>query len=266
MSDVSVGLILDAIDDAGAAGDTVVIFTSDHGDQCGSHALRSKGPWNYEETMHIPLYVTAPGITTPGTRSEALTSHVDLTVTVAELAGVDLSGAGLPGHNLVPLLADPAGGGREEVLFAQDWAWYDGLLDTRYASRGIFDGRFKYCRYYGIGGSSTTSARPPAGPKLFDIDADFDDQEHELYDLAGGPARTREPGRRPGTAHGGAGVVRAAAGGGGGGLRGCARKPPRRRPTLGGGLARPRRARRRRAGRRPGDAFHFGGPNVIMEA
>ncbi|MCE2524829.1 MAG: sulfatase-like hydrolase/transferase [Acidimicrobiia bacterium] len=187
LSDVSVGLILDAIDATGAAGDTVVIFTSDHGDQCGSHALRSKGPWNYEETMHIPLYVTVPGLTGAGTRTEALTSHVDLTATVAELAGVDLSEAGLPGRSLVPLLADPAGDGRNEILFAQDWAWYDGLLETRYASRGVFDGRFKYCRYYGIGGSSTTSARPPAGPKLFDIDADFDDQEHELYDLQEDP-------------------------------------------------------------------------------
>ena len=187
MSDISVGLILDAIDEAGAAEDTVVVFTSDHGDQCGSHALRSKGPWNYEETMRIPLYVVAPGLTTPGTRSEALTSHVDLTVTITEMAGVDLSDAELPGRSLAPLMADPAAPGRSGILFAQDWAWYDGLLNTRYASRGVFDGRFKYCRYYGVGGSSTTSARPPAGPKLFDIDADFDDCEHELYDLQEDP-------------------------------------------------------------------------------
>ena len=111
MSDASVGLILDAIDEAGATEDTVVVFTSDHGDQCGSHALRSKGPWNYEETMRIPLYVAAPGLTTPGTRSEALTSHVDLTVTVAEMAGVDLSEADLPGRSLAPPHGQPCGRG-----------------------------------------------------------------------------------------------------------------------------------------------------------
>ena len=62
MSDESLSLILDALDETGAWDNTVVIFTADHGDQCGSHGLRSKGPWNYEETMKIPLYVVAPGI------------------------------------------------------------------------------------------------------------------------------------------------------------------------------------------------------------
>ena len=47
--------------DSGAATTPSCIFTSDHGDQCGSHRLRSKGPWNYQETMRIPLYVRAPG-------------------------------------------------------------------------------------------------------------------------------------------------------------------------------------------------------------
>ena len=170
---------------------------------------------------------------------------MDLTVTVAELAGVDISDAGLPGGSLVPLLSDPAGGGRDEILFAQDWAWYDGLLNTRYASRGIFDGRFKYCRYYGIGGSSTTSARPPpsleAGPKLFDIDAHFDDQEHELYDLHEDPHelvnlavdRTRRTEVRAWFDQ-----ERPPTGRRGGGVRRRARQPPRRRTALGRGLGR----------------------------
>ena len=63
MSDESLSLILSALDDTKAWDNTIVIFTADHGDQCGSHGLRSKGPWNYEETMRIPLYVVAPGIT-----------------------------------------------------------------------------------------------------------------------------------------------------------------------------------------------------------
>ena len=41
--------------------DTVVIFTSDHGDMCGSHGLRSKGPFVYDEIMRVPLYVKVPG-------------------------------------------------------------------------------------------------------------------------------------------------------------------------------------------------------------
>ena len=61
MSDESLALILDALDETNGWDNTIVIFTADHGDQCGSHGLRSKGPWNYEETMRIPLYVVAPG-------------------------------------------------------------------------------------------------------------------------------------------------------------------------------------------------------------
>jgi arylsulfatase len=183
MSDESLSLILSALDDTKAWDNTIVIFTADHGDQCGSHGLRSKGPWNYEETMRIPLYVVAPGITKPGTVSDAMMSPVDLAATICELGGISSEDAKLPGQSMLPIWSDPNETGREFVLFAQDWAWYDGLINTRYASRGIFDGRFKYSRYYGVGGSSTTRGTPIAHEKIFGPDSHFDDQEHELYDL-----------------------------------------------------------------------------------
>jgi len=187
MSDESLSLILGALDDTNAWDDTIVIFTADHGDQTGSHGLRSKGPWNYEETMRIPLYVVAPGITTAGSKTTEMMSPVDLAATIAELGGIDPAANNFPGRSMLDLWNDPASAGRDHVLFAQDWAWYDGLINTRYASRGIFDGRFKYCRYYGIGGSSTTRGTPIEGPKRFDIDARFEDQEHEFYDLQEDP-------------------------------------------------------------------------------
>lgn len=183
MSDESLSLILNALDETDAWDNTIVIFTADHGDQCGSHGLRSKGPWNYEETMRIPLYVVAPGITSPGSVTDAMMSPVDLAATICELGGINPDEADLPGRSMLPLWQNPSLNGRDYVLFAQDWAWYDGLLNTRYASRGIFDGRYKYCRYYGVGGSSTTRGTPIEGPKIFTEDAHFDDQEHEFYDL-----------------------------------------------------------------------------------
>lgn len=184
LSDESIGHILAALDDTDGWGNTVVIYTADHGDQCGSHGLRSKGPWNYEETMHIPLYVYAPGITTAGSKTAAMLSHVDLARTIASLGGVPGEAvADWPGRDLSDLLASPTNEGRSELLFAQDWAWYNDLVDTRYASRGFFDGRYKYCRYFGIGGSSTTRGIPVTSPKKYDIDAAFEDHEHEYYDL-----------------------------------------------------------------------------------
>jgi len=183
MSDESLAIILAALDDTHSWDNTIVIFTADHGDQTGSHGLRSKGPWNYEETMRIPLYVVAPGITTGGTQTAEMMSPIDLAATICELGGIDPASHNLPGRSMLPMWKDTAVAGRDHVLFAQDWAWYDGLINTRYASRGIFDGRFKYCRYYGIGGSSTTRGTPIEGPKRFDLDARFQDQEHEFYDL-----------------------------------------------------------------------------------
>ena len=133
--------------------------------------------------MKIPLYIVAPGITSPGSITDAMMSPVDLAATICELGGINADEANLPGRSMIPLWQNPPLAGRDHVLFAQDWAWYDGLLNTRYASRGIFDGRYKYCRYYGVGGSSTTRGTPIEGPKIFTEDAHFDDQEHEFYDL-----------------------------------------------------------------------------------
>ena len=90
----------------GAYDNTAVILTSDHGDMCGSHGLRSKGPFVYEEIMRVPLYVRAPGITTPGTTTDALSTHIDLARTVASLAGAD--DPSLVGQDLLPVLRDPS--------------------------------------------------------------------------------------------------------------------------------------------------------------
>jgi arylsulfatase A-like enzyme len=200
MSDENLALILGALDDTDAWDNTIVVCTADHGDQAGSHGLRSKGPWNYEETMRIPLYVVAPGHTAPGSTTDAMMSPIDLAATICELGGIDNTQADLPGRSMLPLWSDPTTPGRDHVLFAQDWAWYDALVNSRYASRGIFDGRFKYCRYYGVGGSSTTRGTPIEGPKLYAADAEFDDQEHELYDLQEDPGElvnlAMDPSRR----------------------------------------------------------------------
>ena len=74
---------------SGAGDDTAVIFTSDHGDMCGSHGLRSKGPFVYEEIMRVPLYVRVPGVTRPGAQTDALGTHVDLAATICRSGGID---------------------------------------------------------------------------------------------------------------------------------------------------------------------------------
>ena len=89
----------------------------------------------------------------------------------------------LQGRDLRPVFADPTVTVRDHVLFAQDSAQTE-RHRVRYALRGFFDGRTKYARYYGVGGGkpSTGLWGKDPGDKLFGVDGDFDDQDHEWYD------------------------------------------------------------------------------------
>ena len=191
LGDESLGVVLSALAESPVADETAVIFTSDHGDMCGSHGLRSKGPFVYSEIMNVPCYLKVPGVTRPGSVSGALASHVDLAPTICALAGIDPAAqAGLAGVDLSPVLADPAASVRDHVLFAMDSAHTAHVRETRYALRGLFDGQMKYARYYGIGGGKPNDDFSPAAResrKRFDVDAAFEDQEHELYDLRDDP-------------------------------------------------------------------------------
>jgi len=190
LADESLGTVLAALEDSGAYDDTVIILTSDHGDMCGSHGLRSKGPFVYEEIMHVPCTVRVPGLTTPGSQSSALATHVDLASTICSLAGVDPADhPSLRGFDLTPALADAGLSVRDHVLFAHDTAHTNEINHTRYAIRGFFDGRTKYARYYGVGGGKPGTGlwgKDP-GHKLYDVDAAFEDQEHEWYELGEDP-------------------------------------------------------------------------------
>jgi arylsulfatase A-like enzyme len=188
VSDGNLGTILDALDATGNADDTVVIFTSDHGEQAGSHGLRGKGPFGYEEIMHVPLYVRAPGMATTGSSTDSLTSSADLASLVCSLAGVG-GAPSLSGTDLTPLLTGEAASVRDHVLFAQAQAWHLSCVSLRFALRGYFDGRHKYVRYFGIGGGVDSMGRTIKWQDgmRFGPDAAFVDHEHELYDLREDP-------------------------------------------------------------------------------
>ena len=92
--DANVGCILDELERLGIADDTIVVFTSDHGDLAGSHDLNGKSV-SYEESAGIPLVMRGPGIA-PGTVVDAPIDSSAFLPTCMELAGVptrpDLAG------------------------------------------------------------------------------------------------------------------------------------------------------------------------------
>ena len=84
------GSLLATIERAGATGDTLVILTSDHGEQLGDHWLRQKLGF-FDQSYHVPLIAAGPGVTAPGHVVDDFTESIDLMPTI--LAAV---GAGVP--------------------------------------------------------------------------------------------------------------------------------------------------------------------------
>ncbi|MCP4312092.1 MAG: sulfatase-like hydrolase/transferase [Bacteroidetes bacterium] len=83
-----VGLILDKLDTLGIADETLIIFTSDHGEMLGAHGMREKNIF-YEESAHIPLLIRFPGEVPAATTVEGYISLVDLFPTILDYLAVD---------------------------------------------------------------------------------------------------------------------------------------------------------------------------------
>ncbi len=125
--DQAIGRILDSLEASGMADDTIVVFTSDHGDLLGAHGgLQQKWCNAFDEATRVPLLVKGPGVAPAPAGISMPTSHVDLIPTLMGLAGIDVERAAagvaahhaearpLPGRDLSGLITgkDGAGVGR----------------------------------------------------------------------------------------------------------------------------------------------------------
>lgn len=85
--DDTIGRVTAKLEELGLTDDTVVIFTSDHGDSMGAHGLIQKHNAFYDSFTHVPLIISAPGSARAGSRCPHLMELVDLMPTILELAG-----------------------------------------------------------------------------------------------------------------------------------------------------------------------------------
>ena len=145
MVDDRIGAVLRTLEETGQADNTIVIFTSDHGEMMGDHGMLYKGCRFFEGLVHVPLIIRWPGVTRPGVRTEALTELVDIAPTVMEAAGVGIP-ANVQGQSLVPLLTGAATGHKPHVVCEFNGA----LAGMPHQSHGtmVFDGRYKTCMYH----------------------------------------------------------------------------------------------------------------------
>jgi arylsulfatase len=214
-ADQYVGVVLDALKTAGLADNTIVMLTADHGEMAGAHGLREKGPCVYKENVRVPFIIHHPDMA-GGRDSAALGSALDLAPTILALAGledgerqsrypdlkgIDLSPAigtvggtsardarGMLFYFGVGIWADPqftqqalksfrAGGMPQVYVDAVLSGKLGPSMRNRALFRGIYDGRYKFARYF-EGAKHNTPA---------DLAALFRDNDVELYDTQTDP-------------------------------------------------------------------------------
>jgi arylsulfatase A-like enzyme len=215
IADVDRGIqqIVDVMDEMDSWRDTVVVFTADHGEMGGAHGgLKGKGPFVYEENVHVPLIIAHPAAKA-GSTCAALTSHLDLLPTFVGLTGLPdtkrpAAAASLPGRDFSSLLANPEGAGlteiRPAILFnyvgpsTVDGNFLNKTMDTQFRNesspplseanltkRGLlalaFDGRYKFGRYY-----APTACNTPRT-----LDELRKDNDVQLFDLQNDPAEVQ---------------------------------------------------------------------------
>lgn len=227
--DQHVSNILGELDALNLTSQTAFVYTSDHGEMGGAHGLHGKGPFAYQETIHLPLYVVHPDV--PGGQdAQALTAHIDIVPSLLSMAGVtpeqarQFAGRKLPGKDFTPVLADAASHGlhavRDAALFtysglvtndgelfkmigeAKEEGASPGLrivknrfkpdMKKRGSLRCMVDGRYKFTRYF----SPREHNRPTTLDELFqwnDVELfDLQEDPEEMTNLAIDRERHRE--------------------------------------------------------------------------
>ncbi|MFQ6040245.1 MAG: sulfatase-like hydrolase/transferase, partial [Candidatus Poribacteria bacterium] len=112
--DEKIGKLLDALNETGQQDNTMVIYTSDHGEMNGEHGMWRKSNF-YEPSARVPLQITWPGHVTAGRRICEIVSLVDLTATLLDVAGAPPV-VPLDGESLLPLMRGSAGNWKDEAF------------------------------------------------------------------------------------------------------------------------------------------------------
>jgi arylsulfatase A-like enzyme/Tfp pilus assembly protein PilF len=100
--DAQLGLLFDSLERSGAMAKTIVIVTSDHGEAFGEKEELRHGFFAYDNTLHVPLILYAPGDTPAMVKENA--AHIDIFPTVCDLVGLPVP-AYVQGESLLPLIA-----------------------------------------------------------------------------------------------------------------------------------------------------------------
>ncbi len=137
--DANIGRVLAKLDELGLTENTLVIYSTDHGDFCGGHGLMDKQFCMYEDIMRVPLIARWPGVIPARTNPSAFVSNsIDIARTIVSSAGISPPDT-FVGQDLLQICKD-ASYPSKKYAFAQYFGTQTGL----YSCRMIRDERYKF--------------------------------------------------------------------------------------------------------------------------
>lgn len=177
--DDNLGRLFAWLDEKGLTDNTIIAFTSDHGDYMGDHWMGDKD-FYHDVAAKVPLIIADPrpeAGKTRGTTSEALVEMIDLAPTFMAAMGCAPKPHVIEGRDLTPLLHNTDGFSRRYAISEHDYSSFEMARTLKVAQEDartvmIFDGRWKYIRCEGF---------PPV---LFDHESD----PNEFTNLGGSDA------------------------------------------------------------------------------
>jgi arylsulfatase A-like enzyme len=177
--DDQMGVLLDFLDNEGLSEDTLIVFTSDHGDYLGDHWMGEKELF-HDPSARVPLIVVDPSPEadkTRGTKSDALIEAIDLAPTFLDWYGGEAKPHILEGHSLLPVLHGHTDKLRNVTISEYDYSMRGvrnrlGLAVRDARLTMVFDGRWKFIW------------AETFRPMLYDLLTD----PNELVDLGADPA------------------------------------------------------------------------------
>ena len=182
--DDNVGRMLDALERTGQRENTLIIFTSDHGEMLGDHGLVAKGCRFYEGLVRVPLIFSWPGRIQAGLVSDALVELLDIAPTLLDIHDLPAP-ARMQGRSLLPILrgeADPSQ--HRDFVRSEFYSALNSIersqFECSYATM-LRDRRHKLVVYHGHEPGELFDLQQDPGEfnNLWD-DVDYRDLRHEL--------------------------------------------------------------------------------------
>ncbi|MEM9230569.1 MAG: sulfatase-like hydrolase/transferase [Pseudomonadota bacterium] len=164
--DAQVGRILDTLQNHGLLENTIIVYTSDHGDWLGDHGLILKGPMPYEGLLRVPFLMSGPGVPEEQVSNEPI-STLDLAATFCDYAGVE-PGLSQHGQSLRPVIESNA----SRNFAMMEWELFPNRVGVALSLRTV---RTKDAKL-------TVDLRSGAG-EMYDLRQD----PHEMINLFGDP-------------------------------------------------------------------------------